>query len=119
MKRNKQFLASVLAGLLIALTGCGSSSVDAPALPEAAQSPALAAQPLAVSLAAASYGDIAEDAWYAADVAYVTEHGIMDAAAEGSFLPGENAVRLVIVEGLWRAAGKLAAGTAGQGIYPR
>ena len=110
MKRNKQFLASVLAGLLIALEGCGSSSVDAPALPEAAQSPALAAQPLAASLAVASYGDVAEDAWYAADVAYVTEHGIMDAAAEDSFLPGENAIRLVIAEGLWRAAGKPAAG---------
>ena len=62
-----------------------------------------AAAPAARAL---SCPDVAEGAWYAADVGYVTERQVMDCDADGTFRPGDNAMRGEIVEALWHAAGK-------------
>ena len=103
MKISKRAISGIMAALLLlGLTACGAS----PAGPAARSSSSVTAAPLAAQVTEGSFADVSADAWYAADVAYVTEHGIMGTVAEDSFLPGENAIRLVIVEGLWRAAGK-------------
>lgn len=55
---------------------------------------------------AASCADVSPDAWYAGAVDDVIARGIMDADEGGAFRPSENATRAVIIEALWRAAGK-------------
>ena len=61
---------------------------------------------LSVPALASDYSDVSDGAWYAEAVAYVTEHKLMDAAAEGRFVPDENAPRSVVAEALWRLAGR-------------
>ena len=61
---------------------------------------------LSLPALASSYADVSDGAWYADAVEYVTEHGLMDAAADGAFAPDDNAPRGIVAEALWRVAGK-------------
>lgn len=59
------------------------------------------------------FGDVAEDAWYADAVRYVYENGIMTGTGDGSFSPGQNLTRGMMVTMLYRMAGQPAvSGTA-------
>ena len=49
---------------------------------------------------------VTADAWYYEAVEYVTQHGLMDPLTKDGFAPEENATRGVIIEALWRAAGR-------------
>lgn len=55
---------------------------------------------------AAPCTDVSPDAWYAGAVDDVIARGVMEADESGAFRPTEDAERAVIVEALWRAAGK-------------
>ena len=57
------------------------------------------------ALAAASYTDVSENAWYTEAVAYVSDHDLMAGKTAAAFAPNENADRVTVVEALWRAAG--------------
>ncbi len=48
--------------------------------------------------------DVAADAWYAADVAFVTEQGLMP-TENGTFAPDEPTTRATLVYALWQLAG--------------
>lgn len=61
---------------------------------------------LSATALASSYTDVSDGAQYADAVEYVTEHGLMDAAADGTFAPDESAPRSIVAEALWRVAGR-------------
>lgn len=61
---------------------------------------------LSVPALAADFSDVSCGAWYEEAVDYVTERGLMDAAAEGAFATDENAPRSIVAEALWRLAGR-------------
>ena len=48
--------------------------------------------------------DVAADAWYAADVAFVTEQGLMP-TENGAFAPDKSTTRATLVYALWQLAG--------------
>ena len=103
MKRN--CLAIFLTALLaLSLAACGAS--EPAAQPKAESLPEIKAMPLAQTIdAAAVPADVAEDAWYAGAVRYVTENGLMDPVG-GSFAPNADTTREIIAESLWRANGR-------------
>ena len=103
MKRKG--LALLLTALLtLSLAGCGAGKTAAE--PATAQLPESEAVPLAQTIAAAAVpADVADDAWYAGAVRYVTENGLMD-PVNGSFAPDAATPREIIAESLWRANGR-------------
>ena len=103
MKRKG--LALLLTALLtLSLTACGAGKTAAE--PATAQLPESEAVPLAQTIAAAAVpADVADDAWYAGAVRYVTENGLMD-PVDGSFAPDAATPREIIAESLWRANGR-------------
>ena len=111
MKRN--CLAFFLTALLaLSLTACGANETAAEPLAESL--PEIEAVPLAQTIdAAALPADVADDAWYADAVRYVTENGLMDPVG-GGFAPNADTTREIIAESLWRANGrKTASASAG------
>ena len=61
---------------------------------------------LSATVLASSYTDVSDGAQYADAVEYVTEQGLMDAAADGTFAPDDSAPRSIVAEALWRVAGR-------------
>ncbi len=62
------------------------------------------------ALAAGSYNDVPADAWYADEVAYVTEKGFMDGIAAGIFGADTKVSRAMVVTILYRMEGEPDAG---------
>ncbi len=60
---------------------------------------------LPVGAAQAGFSDVDGNAWYAQDVAWCVEHGLMDGTSGQAFSPDQPAVRAVLVEALFRQAG--------------
>ncbi len=52
-----------------------------------------------------SYTDVPGTAWYADEVAAVTEQGLMTGVGEGLFAPGDPVTRAAVVTVLWRLEG--------------
>lgn len=107
MMKNRNVLCSILAALmLLMLSACGGATTDSV---ESAQQPETSAAPAAMQLTAAaqqSFPDVAEDAWYADAVRFVTERGLMDPMPNGDFEPNAETPREIIAESLWRANGR-------------
>lgn len=57
------------------------------------------------------YSDVAPGDWFAADVEYVSAHGLMDGTGNGAFSPYVGTNRAMIVTILWRLEGKPSAGS--------
>ena len=57
------------------------------------------------------YSDVAPGDWFAADVEYVSAHGLMDGTGNGAFSPYAGTNRAMIVTILWRLEGKPSAGS--------
>lgn len=113
MKIRKRVWTLLLTALLLSgLSSCGRTSEPAldTTLPEA-EAIHLAAQTVA---GAQTLSDVAEDAWYADAVRFVTENGLMD-AVDGEFCPDDATPREIIAESLWRASGRKSA-SAGSGF---
>ncbi|MBR4656393.1 MAG: S-layer homology domain-containing protein [Oscillospiraceae bacterium] len=53
-----------------------------------------------------AYTDVSEDAWYAASVAYCTEHELMNGVGNGCFQPQSEVSRAMAVTVLYRMAGE-------------
>ena len=51
------------------------------------------------------YSDVKPDDWFRDDVAYVTEHHLMNGTGNGNFSPNASMTRGMIVTVLWRLAG--------------
>lgn len=62
-----------------------------------------------IAAAASPYADVDSGAWYAEDVAYVTEHGLMNGVDAGKFDPDGTTTRAMIVTILHRMEGSPAA----------
>lgn len=59
------------------------------------------------------FDDLDASAWYIPALDFSAAHGLIDAVEDGrSFAPDSNAVRAVVVEALWRLAGRPEAGGA-------
>lgn len=71
---------------------------------------------LAVNASAASFTDVAPDAWYAGAVAEVSGGGVMNGTTETTFSPDGQVTRGMVVTVLWRLAGSPA--PAGQTTFP-
>ncbi|MBR1821098.1 MAG: DUF362 domain-containing protein [Clostridia bacterium] len=97
------FLTALLA---LSLTACGAGETAAEPIAESAPQQEIEVVPLAQTIdAAAIPADVAEDAWYADAVLYVTENGLMDPLGS-SFVPNADTPREIIAESLWRANGR-------------
>lgn len=59
--------------------------------------------------AAGIFDDVADDAWYADAVGYVSENSLMNGTSETTFEPDGQMTRAMLVTVLWRAAGEPAA----------
>ena len=59
--------------------------------------------------AAGIFDDVADGAWYADAVGYVSENSLMNGTSETTFEPDGQMTRAMLVTVLWRAAGKPAA----------
>ena len=107
MMKSRRVLCSILAALmLLALSACGGAATESA---EPAQQPETSAAPAAMQLSAVaqqSFPDVAEDAWYADAVRFVTERGLMDPMPNGNFEPNAETAREIIAESLWRANGR-------------
>ena len=90
-------LAFLLAAAML-LPGCGSADLSAA---ETALPREIGAALLSQTVEVNSYDDVADDAWYAGAVRYVTENGLMDETG-GSFSPNADTPREIIAESLWR-----------------
>ena len=105
--KSRNVLCGILAALmLLALSACGGAATESA---EPAQQPETSAAPVAMQLTAAaqqSFPDVAEDAWYADAVRFVTERGLMDPMPNGNFEPNAETAREIIAESLWRANGR-------------
>ena len=64
------------------------------------------------ALAAQTFADVADGAWYAEAVDFVCEKGWMQGTGEGRFSPDAALTRAQLITILWRAAGAPAVGTA-------
>ncbi|MDE6260457.1 MAG: S-layer homology domain-containing protein [Oscillospiraceae bacterium] len=60
---------------------------------------------LPVGAAQAGLSDVEANAWYAQDVSWCVEHGLMDGTSGQTFSPDQPAVRAVLVEALYCQAG--------------
>ena len=58
---------------------------------------------------AASFSDVAADAWYADEVNWCVEHDIMSGITETDFAPSAAMVRVTVTDALYRAEGRPAA----------
>ncbi len=86
--------------------GCGMKSLKKAEKAFAIVVFAILSALFAAPCAQAACTDVPADAWYAGAVEEIVALGVMDAGEDGAFRPDENASRAVIVEALWRAAGR-------------
>ena len=101
----KRICMAFLLAAAVLLPGCGS--VDIPAAEPAALRESGAVL-LSQTVGGTTFADVADGAWYADAVRYVTENGLMD-EMNGSFAPNDDTPREIIAESLWRADGRRAA----------
>ena len=83
-------------------TGGGSGGGTPSAKPE--EKPADEPEASEEEAVAPIFSDVSEDAWYAEDVAYVYENGLMTGTGDGTFSPNTNMTRAMIATVLHRFA---------------
>lgn len=64
-----------------------------------------AALALGLAVSAGAYSDVAERAWYYADVQAVTALGLMNGVTKDRFAPGDTVTRATAITVLWRLEG--------------
>ena len=88
-------------------SGGGSSTTPPKTEEKPAEPPVSPVQPVAPI-----FNDVSADAWYAENVTFVQEAGLMTGTSDGKFSPNTNMTRGMIVTVLHRLAGTPAAGSA-------
>jgi len=81
-----------------------------PVIPEIPAEPEIFVPPAVPEPEPRLYEDVPNESWYAPDVAFVTEQGLMNGVGGGLFDPDDITSRAMLVTILWRMEGEPAAG---------